>query len=334
MVDNGNFWRDKQVLVTGGAGAIGGNLLEALRVGGAQVVVVDDLSSGYTENLPGPEWDFKFIHGDLADEQVLQRAFAGGVDYIFHLAAFFANQNSVEHPEDDLHTNGLATLKLAKAAARHGVERLVFSSSSCVYGAGAFGVDETADLDPETPYAITKVLGEQYLSFYQQCFDLPVSIVRYFNSYGPGERPGRYRNVVPNFFASAIRGEPLAVMGDGLATRDFTYVGDIVDGTMLAASEAKGCGEIFNLGTGGETSVIVLAEEINRITGNAAGVVFKPQREWDGVMRRCADIVRAKRLIGYDPTTSLQDGLAGTYRWFTGSESRIVAEEAMAVTAI
>lgn len=334
MVDNSRFWRDKQVLVTGGAGAVGGNLVEALCVGGARVVVVDDLSSGYMDNLPGPEWDYKFIRGDLADDQVLQRAFVGGVEYIFHLAAFFANQNSVEHPEDDLHTNGLATLKLAKAAARHGVERLVFASSSCVYGAGALRVAETADLDPETPYAITKVLGEQYLSFYQQRFELPISIVRYFNSYGPGERPGRYRNVVPNFFARALCGEPLMVMGEGLATRDFTYVEDIVAGTMRAASETQGCGEIFNLGTGKETQVLALAEEINGITGNAAGVVFKPQRAWDGVMRRCADISRARRLIGYEPTVSLQDGLAETYRWFIGSESRTIAEEAMAVAAI
>ena len=332
MVDNADFWSGKRVLVTGGAGAIGGNLAKALCAAGARVVVVDDLSSGYIDNLPGPEWDCEFIRGDLTAEHILDSAFARGVEIVFHLAAFFANQNSIENPESDLNTNGLATLKLIKRAAQQGVERLVFASSSCVYGAKALNVVEDADFEPETPYAITKLLGEQYIDFYHRVFGLSTTVVRYFNSYGPGERPGRYRNVVPNFFARALRNEPLIVTGEGKATRDFTYVGDIIDGTMLAAEAETANGQILNLGTGRETAVIELAEAINEITGNESGMVFRPQREWDGVMRRCADIGRARVLLGYDPATPLREGLAATCRWFAQADSRTVVEDIRATT--
>ena len=306
----------KRVLVTGGAGAIGSNLVRQLVKLGASVVVIDDFSSSSPDNLADINNMIGLVRGDLADDRLLGAAFAGGIDYVFHLAAFFANQNSVEHPQDDLHTNGLATLKLLERAAACGVQRFVFASSSCVYGGSASVLSEDMSLAPDTPYAITKVLGEQYAQFFAHQRGLSIAVLRYFNSYGPGEMPGRYRNVIPNFFALAAKGKPLLITGTGEETRDFTFVGDIVAGTLLAAVQDAADGKTFNLGTGRETSIGYLAEAINSIVGNEAGIERVARRKWDQIPCRCADIERARALLHYQPEVGLDEGLRRYWSWY------------------
>lgn len=276
--------------------------------------VIDDLSSGRAEDVPRSA---EMIFGDILDARVLDHAFRGGVDTVFHLASLFANQNSVDHPERDLLVNGLGTLRVLERAREFGVRRFVFASSSCVYGRkeGACREDNLA-FHPETPYAITKLLGERYMAVYQHFYHVPTVIVRYFNVYGPGEWPGKYRNVIPNFFALALRNEALPVMGDGMETRDFTFVSDAVSATIAAAASKAAIGCVYNIGSGVETTILTLAEHINRISGNSGGIVFRPPRRWDGITRRCADITRAVAELNYRPKIFLEEGLAETYRWF------------------
>lgn len=311
-----------RILVTGGAGAIGNNLLrQVLRLGG-EVVVIDDFSSSQRANLADISNEIQLFEGDVADVDMLAKAFAGGVDYVFHLAALFANQNSVEHPQDDLHTNGLGILRVLEQTVAHGVRRFVFASSSCIYGGRSEILEEDMPATPDTPYAITKMLGEQYTRFFAHQHGLATAVLRYFNSYGPGEFPGRYRNVIPNFFALAAAGKPLPITGTGEETRDFTYVDDIVRGTLLAAVVERAAGGVFNLGTGAETRIVDLAERINAITGNDAGIERVPRRNWDQISRRCARIERARTQLNYQPAVGFDEGLARYWDWYVEVRER------------
>ena len=218
-----------RVLVTGGAGAIGSNLARALIKRGNEVVVVDDLSSGYRDLVPAGA---RFVEGSITDDTALAAAFEPAPHYVVHAAALFANQNSVDHPQDDLMVNGLGLIKVLERAVKAEVRKVLFCSSSCVYGGKAMMREGDLELRPETPYAITKWLGERYIRYWADQHGLNAASVRLFNVYGPGERPGRYRNVVPNFFALALRGESLVVTGTGEETRDFTFMKDAVDGLL------------------------------------------------------------------------------------------------------
>jgi UDP-glucose 4-epimerase len=324
------FYCDKNVLVTGGAGAIGSNLTQKLVSLGARVAVLDDLSSGYMESLSPVEDQIQFIRGDIAGFESLSGQLSQKVDLVFHLAAFFANQNSVEFPERDLATNGVGTLQLCRWAADAEVRRLVFSSSSCVYGSASGEIDEETALDPHTPYAITKVLGEQYVAFHHQHCGLDTAILRYFNSYGPGEFPGMYRNVIPNFIDRARNGEALPLTGDGMETRDFTFVEDTVHGTLLAGMVPEAVGGVFNIGTGRETKIGDLANLVNEFANNPAGCEYHPRRDWDRIDRRLACVDRAREVLGYEPTHSLREGVAQTYAW---SERMISLREKNKVSA-
>jgi nucleoside-diphosphate-sugar epimerase len=327
-----DFYAGKRVLVTGGAGAIGSNLVKALVFLGSQVVVVDDLSSGYLCNLQSAQGQITWVRGDIAQDRLVAQLGRGRFDLVFHLAAFFANQNSVDHPEQDLATNGLGTLKLCQWALASGVGRFVFASSSCVYGSAAGLISEATPLDPHTPYAMTKVLAEEYLKFYGRRAGLETVILRYFNSFGPGEFPGRYRNVIPNFFAKALHREPLPLLGTGEETRDFTFVVNTIRGTLLAGMVPAAAGEVLNIGTGQETCIVDLAMAINEITGSAAGVVYQERRSWDRVERRCADITRAGAVLGYEPLVGLEEGLHETHRWFlaVGGQAALPRDRALA----
>src|SRR4030067_883037 len=214
------------VLVTGGAGAIGSNLTRALAEAGAKVIVLDDLSSAERWNVPSLP-GVLFVEGDILDEVKLKRVFCERPRIVYHLAAFFANQNSVDHPETDLDVNGLGTLRLLEYSLFTGVKRFIFASSGCsIYGSSAPLPlrEEFMSLNLSTPYQITKMLGELYCNFFYNHYGLPVVKTRFFNSYGPGEMPGQYRNVIPNFIYWALRGEPLPITGSGEETRDITSV--------------------------------------------------------------------------------------------------------------
>jgi len=321
------YYKGKTVLVTGGAGAIGSNLVRALIEKGAYVIVLDDLSSGQLWNIPSSS-NILFVKGDILDEVILKRVFFERPRIVFHLAAFFANQNSVDHPERDLMVNGLGTLRMLEYSVLAGVEKFIYASSGCAI----YGSDMPLPLKEDfitmhlsTPYQITKMLGELYCNFFYHHYGLKVVKPRFFNSYGPGEVPGQYRNVIPNFIYWALKGLPLPITGTGEETRDFTYVGDLVDGLLRAGYFKEAVGQSFNLASGRETKIVDLANMINKLTGNKAGVRFVSRRKWDTKRRLLASIELAKKLIGYEPKTSLEEGLEKTVQWFRDNWERIEA---------
>jgi len=320
-------YEGKVILVTGGAGCIGSNLIKALlRFAPAKILVVDDLSAAESWNVSASP-AVQFIRGSVLDDEVLRYAFADRPAYVFHLAALFANQNSIEHPESDLLVNGLGTLKVLQHAQAVGAERVIYASSGCsVYGSQAPLPlrEDFVSIDLDTPYQITKLLGELYCNFFKNYYGLATVRARFFNVYGPGEVPGRYRNVIPNFIYWAMHGQPLPITGTGEETRDFTFVDDIVDGLLRAGSRAEAVGEAFNLASGRETPIISLAHQVNELVGNRAGVTFVSRRKWDTHSRRCASVEKAKTLIGYEPRTDFRTGLERTVGWFKSNWNRIV----------
>ncbi len=309
-------FKNSLILVTGGAGSIGCNLVIKLHQEKAKIIVLDDLSSGFKDNIAGIS-DVQLVKASITDKKTLIDIFNQPINYIFHLAACFANQKSVEHPLDDLDTNITGTLKLLQHSTRlRGLQRFVHISSSCVYGKAACEISEETPPSPDTPYAISKLASEHYARFFYNFYRLPVVILRYFNSYGPGERPGKYRNVIPNFFNRAMNGLPLIITGTGEETRTFTFVGDVVDGTIKAALEKNAIGECFNISSDKETKIKDLAERINALTGNKVGIKFTDRRKWDSLSRRSASYDKAIKMLGYQPVVSLDEGLKLTYDWF------------------
>ena len=322
-------YRGKRILVTGGAGAIGSNLVRALLAAEPEcVVVIDDLSSGFKWLLP-EDPRLIFICGSVLDEEKRKHAFSVKPHIVFHLAAHFANQNSVEHPKTDLLVNGLGTLNVLQYSYLTNVQRFVFASSGCsFYGSDApLPFEETMppSLHLDTPYQIHKLLGELYCNYFYDYYRLPVAIARYFNVYGPGEIPGKYRNVIPNFMWWALHKQPLPITGTGEETRDFTYIGDIIDGTLRLGALEEAVGEAFNLASNSETKIIDLARMINEITGNNAGIVFKSKRDWDRSTRRRASIEKARKMLGYQPKTDIKTGLQHVYNWFRNNWDYIKA---------
>lgn len=304
----------KSILVTGGAGAIGSHLVSSLVASGHKVTVLDDLSSGHRELVPET---VEFIDGSITDDRILEAAFQKRPEVVFHLAALFANQQSVDRPQLDLEVNGLGTLKILQKCEQYKVERFIYTSSSCVYGhqnKNLYEEDKLQDLD--TPYAATKLLGEQYAKIWSQKKDFAVKVVRIFNSYGPNEFPGKYRNVIPNFIEKAMRGESLTILGEGTETRDFTYVSDVVNGLLLASTTREDDFGMYNIGSGLGTRILDLANQINSISGNQAPITFAPRRNWDHILHRVSDISLAKERLNFTPAVSISDGLQKTFEWF------------------
>jgi len=325
MTDYKQYYKNKIVLVTGGAGAIGSNLSRALANLGAQVFILDDLSSAERWNIPSLP-GILFVEGDVIDEVKLKRIFYEKPQIVFHLAAFFANQNSVDYPERDLMVNGMGTLRLLEYSTFTKVDRFVYASSGCsIYGSHAPLPlkEEFMSLHLSTPYQITKMLGELYCNFFYNHYGLKVVKPRFFNSYGPGEVPGQYRNVIPNFIYWAMKGQELPITGSGEETRDFTYVDDIVDGLLRAGAFEIAIGQEFNLASGKETRIVDLAEMINDAANNRSGIRYVSRRKWDTKDRLMASIDRAGELIGYEPNTSFEVGLQNTVDWFRDNWKRI-----------
>lgn len=319
-------YKDKHILITGGAGCIGSNLTKALiNAGAAKITVLDDLSAAARWNVP-VDPSVVFVEGSVLQDEVLKRVFSRKVDYVFHLAAHFANQNSVDNPEIDLLVNGQGTIKVLQYAYLAKVARVVFASSGCsVYGSQApLPLKENfVSLHLDTPYQITKLLGELYCNFFNNYYGLPVAIARYFNVYGPGEIPGAYRNVIPNFIWWALHKRPLPITGTGEETRDFTFVNDIVDGTLRLGIIPEAVGDAFNLASEKETKVKDIANLANELTGNTAGVVLTARRDWDQIARRRASIDKARRVLGYEPKTDMKTGMKKAYDWILENKDRI-----------
>lgn len=319
MVNYKKHYEGKVVLITGGAGAIGSNLTrEIAGLNARKVVILDNMSAAYEWNIPSLP-NVLFIKGSVTDEVALKRVFALKPDIVYHLAAFFANQNSVDFPQHDLITNGLGTLLIYQYAQMCGTERIVYASSGCsIYGSAAPLPlkEEFMSMHLTTPYQITKMLGELYANFFYHHYGLPVVKTRFFNSYGPGEVPGQYRNVIPNFIFRALSGLPLPFTGRGDETRDFTYVTDITDALLRAGYFEDAIGKEMNIASGSEVNILQMAERINKLTGNDAGIVRADPRVWDTKKRLLASIDRAKEILGYEPKMNFENGLDLTIKWF------------------
>jgi len=314
------------VVVTGGAGAIGSRLVaRLLRDGARSISIVDDLSSGYAWLVPDDP-RVRLFRGDVCDLDTLGITVENPT--VFHLAAFFANQNSVDHPLDDLHTNGSGTLQTLMWSSAQRARRVVYASAGCsIAGHGIdapISEDMPVSLDLDTPYQITKALGEFYCNYFKE----QVSTVRcrFFNSYGPGEIPGRYRNVIPNFIWLAMHDEPLTITGTGEETRDFIFVDDLVDGLVRAATTPAAHGSAFNLGTGIQTKVIDLARLIIARTGSKSEIRYTERRAWDHSVRRQADITRARETLQFQPAVPVEEGITRTVEWFVQNREAIGRE--------
>lgn len=326
MEEYKKHYKDKIILVTGGAGAIGVNLVKALSEAGAKLVIIlDDLSASYEWNIPSLP-NVMFVKGDVTNDIDLKRVFNENPEIVFHLAAFFANQNSVDYPERDLRVNGFGALKALEYSKLTQVKRIIYASSGCsIYGSRSpLPLQEDfMSMHLSSPYQVTKMLGELYCNFFYHHYDLPVVKTRFFNSYGPGEVPGQYRNVIPNFIYWAMKGLSLPITGSGEETRDFTYVDDLVDGLLRAGYYREVIGQEFNLASGKETKIVDLANMVNEAVGNKARIKFVNRRKWDTKDRLLASIEKAKKFVGYEPKTEFKQGLKNTIGWFKENWNRI-----------
>jgi UDP-glucose 4-epimerase len=303
----------RSVLVTGGAGFVGGALTRRLVELGAHVVVLDDLFTGRVEAVPS---EAKLITGSVTDARLVHELVADS-SIVFHLAA----RNiiaSTTNPRDDYATNIGGTLNVLLAARDAGSERVVYTSSASVYGnPRSIPINEDDAFVLLSPYAVSKLVGEHYCSAFYESDSVPVSWVRYSNIYGPGQRPDNpYCGVVSKFLAAAYAGEPLTIHGDGQQTRDYTYIDDAVAATLLSAIQPRAEGEVFNVGTGIETSVNELATIVGEATDRSVELAHIDRRDIDNIRRRVVNIEKARRMLRWSPQTRLEDGMRVTARWF------------------
>lgn len=313
-----------RILVTGGAGFIGSNLAEGLLRAGHRVRVLDNLSTGKKENLAQVVSQIEFVEGDLRDERKLTES-VRGIDYVFHLAAVRAVLRSVDDPLETNDVNIGGTLKLLLASKKAGVKRFIFSSSSAVYGeTEKFPSHEDDRFKPASPYAVSKAAGEYYCRIFSDLYGLETVSLRYFNVFGPHQNPeSKYSTVIPIFIESLLKKTPPEIHWDGRQSRDFLYVDNVVY-TNLCAMKAEGIsGEVFNIGSRQEFSVLDILEHLQAILNvHDVKPVFAPKRSGD-VRRTLADITKAERRLGYRIQTPFRAGLEKTVRWFL--ESGIVS---------
>lgn len=309
-----------RVLVTGGAGFIGANLVQALVGQGAQVVVLDNLSSGYRGNLQGlPLRDF--VEADIRDEEAVHRA-SVGCGAVFHLAASVGNKRSLESPEMDLDVNARGTLIVLEAARAHRVPSLVMSSSAGVYGElTTLPISEGHPLNPDSPYGCSKLYAERLALAYGRLYGTHVVCLRYFNVYGPLQRYDAYGNVIPVFAEQLSQGRDVTVYGDGEQTRDFVHVRDVVRANILGA-EARSLPGVYNIGSSTQVTINRLVSMMEEAFGLDAHVVHGPPRAGD-VRDSLADVSAARNGLGYMPTVPLEQGLGEYASWFMADGRRI-----------
>jgi nucleoside-diphosphate-sugar epimerase len=296
-------------LVTGGAGFIGSHIVAALRERGAAVRVFDNFSTGKRANLDHVS-GFEIVEGDVRDVNAVSRVTADA-DYVIHLAAQVSVPQSMSDPASTHAVNVSGTLNLLMAAVAHKVKRVVLASSCAVYGDNdALPLTEEALTKPLSPYAASKLLGEIYCQTFYRSYGLPTVCLRYFNIYGPRQDPnGAYAAAIPRFAQRLQQQQAPIVFGDGLQTRDFVHVGDVVRANLLACECEAAIGQVFNIATGHGVSLLQLAEELNALQGTAVAPEFQAPRAGD-IKHSRGDGSKATRLLQFAPTTSLRDGLA------------------------
>ena len=302
-------------LVTGGAGFIGSHLTEELVRRGHRVRVADSLITGKRSNLshiPGVE----FLEGDLADLDFARQAVAG-CEYVLHQAAIPSVPRSVKDPVSSNRANVDGTLNALVASRDAGVKRLVFAASSSAYGdTPTLPKHEEMPTHPLSPYALQKVIGEQYLQLFTRLYGLETVAIRYFNVFGPRQDPSSpYSGVISVFATALLENRSPAIYGDGEQTRDFTYVANVVDGVLRACEAPGASGQIINVATGGRISLNLLFEEMRRLVGARVRPAYQEARAGD-VRDSQADIAKARELLGYVPTVSFEEGLRDTLNWY------------------
>jgi len=300
-------------LITGGAGFIGSHLVDGLIERGARVRVLDDFSTGHRENLAQCEGRIELIEGDIRNLATCRRA-CEGVSYVFHQAALGSVPRSMADPSTSIEINVGGTANVFSAARDAKVRRVVYASSSSVYGDSTIlPKREGQEGLPLSPYALSKRVDEELADLFARCFAMQIVGLRYFNVYGPRQDPnGPYAAVVPRFFAACSAGRAPTIFGDGLQSRDFTFVGDVVRANLLAASAPQSsCGRAYNIGAGGTTSVKELAETICQLTACPTAPIYEPPRAGDVPFSQ-ADTSAARELIGFEATVQLADGLGRT----------------------
>ncbi len=330
---------ESRVLVVGGAGFVGSNLgLRLLHEGVRSLVVVDNLLSAEAWNLPGDP-RVTFVEGSIADDAVLA-GLRDDLDYVFHLATFHGNQNSIARPLEDHDNNAITTLKLLeRLRAFPRVRKVVYSSAGCSLGEKVPGgptvskEDLPVSLYFDSPYQISKVLGELYGNYYFTRHGTPFVKARFQNVYGPREVLGAgqwrgtaatvWRNVTPTFVYRALKGEPIRVEGEG-ASRDFIYVEDIVEGLVRCALLGK-AGEVYNLGTGRETPILQLARLITEAAGSSSAIEVVPRRGWDSSVRRYGSTEKAEAALGFRAEVPIEEGIRRTVEWTRKNLPRIDA---------
>jgi nucleoside-diphosphate-sugar epimerase len=301
--------------VTGGAGFIGSHLVDEVLRRGHAVRVVDDLSTGRRENLPA-SGRVEVIEGDIADPAVARRA-AAGATVVLHQAAIPSVPRSVEDPAASHRANVDGTLQILLAARDAGVKRVVFAGSSSVYGNAAI-MPKREDMPPHplSPYALQKLVGEEYCRLFTELYGLETVVTRYFNVFGPRQNPGSpYSGVISLFIEAMLAGKPPRIHGDGEQTRDFTYVDDVVQGVLLAAERPGVSGRVLNVAAGGRVSLLDLVRALQAILQTTVDPILGPPRAGD-VRDSAADISEARRLLGFAPKTTFGDGLRHTVEWF------------------
>ena len=306
----------RRILVTGGAGFVGSAVTRRLVDAGARVTVLDDLFTSKAEAIPTGA---TFVQGSVTDVALVNEL-VGDHSLILHLAA----RNiiaSTANPLDDYATNIGGTLNILLAARASKVDRVVYSSSASVYGnPRSIPINEDDPLWTLSPYAVSKLGGENYCTAFSESYGLRVATVRYSNVFGPGQRPDNpYAGVVSKFLVQAHTGEPITIHGDGEQTRDYTYIDDAVDATLTAAVHPRAEGEIFNVGTGIETSVNRLAASIGEALDVAVDIQHIDRRDIDNIRRRVINIEKIRRMLRWTPQWTLDRGLVETANWFRAS---------------
>lgn len=322
--------RGEHCLVVGGAGFVGSNLVRLLLESGCiSIKIVDNFLSAERCNVPDDS-RVELWEGSIADDSILTKL-RDTFGYVFHLATYHGNQSSIANPLEDHANNLITTLKLYERIKHfRRVKKLVYSASGCTlaphtYGSAQATTEEgPVPIELDSPYQISKVVGEFYSVYYHHQHKLPTVRARFQNVYGPGEILGAgrwrgtpatvWRNVTPSFVYRAVKQMPLCVENQGRASRDFIYVEDIARGLLLCAIDGKP-GDVYNVASGVETSILELATLINRLTGNPASIEYLPERPWDRSGKRFGSTEKAKRELGFEARTSLEDGLRRTVDW-------------------
>jgi UDP-glucose 4-epimerase len=309
-----------KVLVTGGGGFIGSNLVRALLARGDHVRVLDNFSTGNRANLADVWDEIELVEGDLRSYERVHAA-TRGVELVFHEGALPSVPRSVQDPLTTSAVNVEGTLNVLLAARDEGVRRVVAASSSSVYGnSGTLPRLESSPPDPESPYGVAKLAAERYCVAFSRVYEIETVVLRYFNVFGPRQDPtSQYAAVVPLFITTVASGEAVRIDGDGYQSRDFTFVENVIDGNLLAADAPDASGAVLNIATGEQTTVLELADTIGDLIGRDVEKEFLPPRTGD-VRHSWADVGEARRVIGFAPRVSLRDGLQRAVDWFLERE--------------